>query len=65
MGILSKVIDKQLDLAYQTEIINGGEPQYIWYIKNPDNNLYDLFTISELKTYINGLLIIFAGTTEI
>ena len=55
VGILSKVIDKQLDLAYQTEIINGGDPQYIWYIKNPDNNLYDLFTISELKTYIKGV----------
>lgn len=55
VGILSKVIDKQLDLAYQTEIINGGEPQYIWYIKNPDNNLYDLFTISELKTYIKWI----------
>lgn len=55
VGILAKVIDKQLDLAYQTEIINGGEPQYIWYIKNLDNNLYDLFTISELKTYIKWI----------
>lgn len=54
-GVLSKVIDKQLDLAYQTEIINGGDPQYIWYIKNPDNNLYDLFTNRKLKKYIKWI----------
>lgn len=54
-GVLAKVIDKQLDLAYQTEIINGGDPQYIWYIKNPDNNLYDLFTSRKLKKYIKWI----------
>lgn len=54
-GVLSKVIDKQLDLAYQTEIIAGSDPQYIWYIKNPDNNLYDLFTNRKLKKYIKWI----------
>ena len=51
-GVLSKVIDKHLDLAYQREHVGQGKFQYIWYIRNSDNNLYDLFDIDTLKTYI-------------
>lgn len=51
-GILTKVIDKHLDLAYQMEIVESNKIQYIWYIKNQDNNLYDLFDIDSLKIYI-------------
>lgn len=54
-GVLVKVIDKQLDLVYQTEMIDDSDPQYIWYIKNSDNNLYDLFTIRKLKKYIKWI----------
>lgn len=54
-GVLAKVIDKQLDLAYQTEIIDDDDPQYIWYIKNSDNNLYNLFTIGKIKKYIRWI----------
>lgn len=58
-GVLFKVIDKELDLAYQREHVGQGKFQYIWYIKNPDNNLYDLFDMDTLRVYIKWIAELF------